>query len=94
MDRNIILNILKEEGYPSYMLDSTVEKLEKLQPEIMSAFLCWLSDRKVPSVTVEGFSFTDLTRDFGMKPIGAFITLDWLMRDPYKAIKALKRGIR
>jgi len=29
-----------------------------------------------------------------MKPIGAFITLDWLIREPEKAKKSLKKGIK
>lgn len=29
-----------------------------------------------------------------MQPIGAFITLDWLFRDPIKAKSALMQGIK
>jgi len=29
-----------------------------------------------------------------MKPIGAFITLDWLIKEPEKAKKALNEGIK
>ena len=70
------------------------EKLEKLQPEILSAFTQWLSDGKTPSISIENFSFQDLTMKFGMTPVGAFITLDWLVREPEKAKRSLERGIR
>jgi hypothetical protein len=94
MDRNILLTLLKEENYPAHMLDKTIEKLEKLQPEILSAFTQWLSDGKTPSISIENFSFQDLTMKFGMTPVGAFITLDWLVREPEKAKRSLERGIR
>ena len=29
-----------------------------------------------------------------MNPIGAFITLDWLMREPEKAKEALNKGVK
>ena len=29
-----------------------------------------------------------------MQPVGAFITLDWLIRDPIKAKNALMQGIK
>lgn len=94
MDRNILLDLLKEENYPTNMVDSTIKKLEQLQPDIKSAFMLWMSDGNNPTITIEGYSFIDLTSKYGMTPIGAFITLDWLKRNPEKASKALKRGIR
>ena len=56
MDKSVIKEILAKEGYPDFMIESTME--------------------------------------YKMKPIGAFITLDWLYREPDQAKKALKRGIK
>ena len=94
MDRNILLTLLKEENYPAHMVDKTIEKLETLQPEVMLTFTQWLYDGITPSISIEGITFQDLIAEYGMNPIGAFITLDWLIRDSEKAIRALKRGIR
>lgn len=94
MDRNILLEILKEENYPSYMIDKTLDKLSCLQPQIDAALSKWIKDGKTPTLTVEGYTFSILTTEFGMKPIGAFLTLDWLCRTPQKAMDALKKGIR
>lgn len=94
MERNVLLELLKEEGYPAHMFDNTIEKIDKFQPDIAKAFLLWLSEGKTPCISVEGFSFSDLIDQYGMKPVGAFITLDWLIRDPEKASKALKVGYR
>ncbi len=94
MDRNILLEILKEENYPSHMIENTLHKLSNLQPQTATALEKWLKDGKTPSLNVEGYTFSILTTKFGMQPIGAFLTLDWLCREPQKASDALKRGIR
>lgn len=94
MERNVLLDLLKEEGYPAHMFDNTIEKIDKFQPDIAKVFLLWLKEGKTPCISVAGFSFSDLTGQYGMKPVGAFITLDWLIRDPEKASKALKAGYR
>ena len=94
MDRQILTKILADEGYPAQMLESTIAKLNHLHPEIATAFITWLSEGKIPTLSVEGYSFATLTRNYGMSPVGAFLTLDWLQREPEKASAALKRGIR
>ena len=94
MDRNMLLEILKDENYPSHMIENTLHKLSNLQPQIAAALKKWLEDGKTPSLNVEGYTFSVLTTKFGMQPIGAFLTLNWLCREPQKASNALKRGIR
>ena len=94
MDRIILLEILKDENYPSHMIENTLHKLSNLQPQTTVALKKWLEDGKTPSLNVEGYTFSVLTTKFGMQPIGAFLTLNWLCREPQKASNALKRGIR
>ena len=94
MERNQIIEILKEEAYPEYMIEQTANKLENLVPEIKDVFEQWYLDGAIPSITLEGYTYQDLVRLYGMKPVGAFITLDWLKREPEKAARALEKGIR
>lgn len=94
MERNQIIEILKEEAYPEYMIEQTANKLENLVPEIKDVFEQWHLDGAIPSITLEGYSYQDLVNLYGMKPVGAFITLDWLKREPEKAARALEKGIR
>lgn len=42
----------------------------------------------------EGYSIKTLMRDYGMQFTGAILTLDWLIKDPQEAVKALAYGIR
>lgn len=94
MERNTIIEILKEEAYPEYMIEQTADKMENLEPEIKNAFEQWQLNGIIPTITLEGYTYQTLVNQFGMKPVGAFITLDWLKREPEKAAKALERGIK
>ena len=94
MERTEIIRILKEEGYPDFMLEKTIDKIEAFSSVVQKAFEEWCNNKQQPNIVVEGFAFTDLVTQWGMKPIGAFITLDWLLREPEKANKALNNGIR
>lgn len=94
MDKSVIKEILAKEGYPDFMIESTVEKIGNFAPDIASAFAEWLDKGIEPNLEVEGFSYAMLMQTYEMKPTGAFITLDWLYREPERAKKALKRGIR
>lgn len=94
MEKQTIENILKEEKYPDYMLEKTIEKVERFDSTVMKIFEEWSKSGEEPTLSIEGFSYHQLVDEYGMKPVGAFITLDWLLRDPQKAVAALKRGIR
>jgi len=94
MNNEILTKLLKEENYPAYMVDGTIAKLNKLQPIVADSFESWLNLGKLPNIELEGYTYNILVNDYGMKPIGAFLALDWLCRDPQKAILSLKKGIR
>lgn len=94
MERTEIIRILKEEGYPDFMLEKTTDKIEAFSIAVAEAFDNWSKDKSQPNISIEGFTFTDLVTQWGMKPIGAFITLDWLLREPESAKNALTKGIK
>ena len=94
MNKETLLNLLKEENYPAHMIENTIAKLEKLQPSVDAMFSTWVNTGKIPTVSIEGYTYSTLVRDYGMKPVGAFLTLDWLVREPERASASLKRGIR
>ena len=82
MNNEILAKLLKEEDYPT------------LQPIVAESFESWLYQGKLPNIEIEGYTYSILVNDYGMKPVGAFLTLDWLCRDPQKAILSLKKGIK
>ena len=94
MDKQSLEKLLVECGYPAHMIEGTAKKIMNFQPRVAQAFQVWHAGEQCPDITVEGYSFADLTGHYGMKPIGALITLDWLLRDPQSATAALRRGVK
>lgn len=94
MERNRIIEILKEQGYPTFMLEKTADKVENLSQPLKESFSMWAEYGIEPSLSIKGYSYNILIERFNMKPIGAFLTLDWILREPEKAIENLNRGIK
>ncbi len=94
MNRDKIIAILKEQEYPEFMIESTTVKIEAFAPKVASVFSIWIENRLAPQIEIEGYSYNSLIEKFKMKPVGAFITLDWLIREPEVAISALEKGIK
>lgn len=86
--------LLKEEGYPAHMIANTIMKLNNLAVPIKSSFENWYQTGIIPADKIDGYDFLVLTHSFHMKPVGAFLTLDWLIKEPEKAKIALSKGIR
>lgn len=94
MEEKKIIKKLLDEGCPTFMISNTTEKIKSMNEDLKTAFFNWCNNGQTPDIAVEGFSFESLVKDYKMNPIGAFLTLDWLCREPEKAIKNLKRGIK
>lgn len=94
MERDKIIELLNNQGYPAFMLDKTADKVENLSPILQEAFDCWVRCGIEPSFSIKGYSYSLLVEKFDMKPIGAFLTLDWLIREPEKALENLNKGIK
>ena len=94
IEKSKIIEILKSEDYPEFMYENTYNKITRFHESIAKAFISWLNYHVTPDIMIEGYSYDVLTNQMNMKPVGTFITLDWLIRDPKKAKQALKRGIK
>lgn len=94
MEKDKIIMLLCSQDYPEYMLEQTANKIERLSPPIASLFEVWADDGTEPQINICGYTYSNLIKGFGMKPIAAFLALDWLLREPEEASAALKRGIR
>ena len=94
MTRDRIIMILCSQEYPEFMLEQTADKLERLAPDVAKAFGVWAEYGETPSLAVGEWTYSKLMEKFNMRPVAAFLALDWLIREPEKAEKALKRGIK
>lgn len=73
-------------------VDGVVEKISKLAPEIYTAFEEWFNTGVVKEIEVEGYTVASLRKQKKqMNTIGAYLTLDWLKREPKLAKAALSQ---
>ena len=70
-----------------------IRDIRKMDPELKKAFGKWYKNSTNPTNYVEGVTFETLTKTFKMNEINAFLTLDWLKREPNEAKAALGSAI-
>ena len=63
-----------------------------MAPEILMALKEWADGDPAPDITIHGVSFSKLVNDEGMRPIRAFLMLDWIYREPEEAMSYLASG--
>jgi hypothetical protein len=69
-----------------------VEKINKMAPDIYAAFESWFNTGVVKEIEVEGYTVSSLRqKKKNMNIVGAYLTLDWLRREPEKAKFALNQ---
>lgn len=70
-----------------------IKAIRKMDPELKKAFGKWYINGMIPKGYVEGITFDMLVNSFHMNEINAFLTLDWLKREPVEATAALGSAI-
>jgi hypothetical protein len=90
--QSLILRLVSEFGYPQAGAQLVAGKLASCSPELQAAFLEWWNTGHFSEIQVEGYTVQRLMTEHHMKPIAAFLTLDWLRREPQKALASLKKG--
>lgn len=66
-----------------------IAEVREMAPEILLALKEWADGEEAPDITFNGVSFNKLVNDEGMKPIRAFLMLDWIYREPIAAMNYL-----
>lgn len=87
--------IMQRIGCTEKEADSIVKDLSRISPELKPVLDCWCDTGEVDGqIGAEGYSLKRLMDEYDMKFTGALLTLDWLLKDPETAKKALCYGIR
>ncbi len=80
---------LFEEGYTIAEMEHLYRAVKKFNPTVKKWFFDWFLGEGYPSDVVEGVTIKILIEEGQLKPINAFIVMDWLMKDPKAAKFAL-----
>ena len=89
---SIMDRLTTEFDYPEQGSELVAQKILEMQPSLRSEFDQWWNTGIVPTLEIEGYSVAMLMSEHNMNPIAAFLTMDWLLREPEKAITSLERG--
>lgn len=63
-----------------------INRIRKLDPEIKKEFFKWFCYNRMPLLTIEGVTFEELINAEKMRPVRAFLFMDWLKREPVIAL--------
>lgn len=92
-EQDLLQGIIQRTNCSEAVAEGLLEKLKKLNPTLRDDFaIYWNKGELSSSLEAAGYSLTFLVNNMKMQPVGAFTTLDWLIREPTKALEALKRG--
>ena len=92
-DDTIIAMLVAEFGYTEKRAEEVVQKLQKSDFAIQEAFeKWWLGKGLDEQLVVQGYTLQILVEKKGFNPMNAFLTMDWLIREPARAKRALSRG--
>lgn len=84
------------EQFPGDYREGSFEKvlmsIESFDPTLRTEFETFLTSGEKPTRLIEGYSVKNLCEEQGLNGIGAFLTFNWLVREPIEAAAALRKG--
>ena len=71
-----------------------MEKLYKISSSLTQGLNEWANNGNEMDYTIEGIKLSELKLQYKLTYPAALLTMDWLIREPEKALASIKRGIR
>lgn len=90
--QTLIESLTQDYGYPPDGAALVADKITRLTAPVDQAFSAWWQTGQPPTIELQGYTVERLMNEHTMNAIAAFLTLDWLNREPDKALAALKKG--
>ena len=94
MSMEKIKEVLLERGYTDKQVNAVIYDLMIIDESLKEGFSLWLESEKETDYTIQGIALSELRNKFGMTYPAALLTMDWLIKEPEKAIESINRGIR
>lgn len=89
-----IIKILMERRYTEKQAASVASDLLDVDEQLKDGLQHWLATNEEKDYEVADFKLSELKQQFDMTYPAALLTIDWLIKEPDLAMKAIKRGIR
>lgn len=94
MTKEIIIKALLEHDYPEKQAQSVANELQNVSSPLMPLLQGWIDNGEEYDYSAEGISILGLKKKFNMTYPAALLSVDWVLKEPETAIKAISRGIR
>ena len=85
--------LVEKYDYKNSQVDGIVEKIGRFSPKVAAAFENWLDTGKTDDTEVEGYTADAILKKKPMKIVAAYLTLDWLEREPEMAKETLDEPV-
>lgn len=90
----IIKILVDEKNYDKTQTERLASKIDALPDEIKCTLVKWVESGKITSPEYSGYTVEKILKEKpGMTTLAAYITLDWIRKDPKTAIKAVATPI-
>ncbi len=87
---NIIKILIEEKNYDKVQTERLASKIEALPDDIKGSLVKWIKSGTVSSSEYNGYTVEKILKAKpGMTTLAAYLTLDWIRKDPKTAIKAV-----
>ena len=90
MDRDKLMEVLVDKyDYKNSQVGAVADKILAFDPRVAAAFGKWMETGVIDETEVAGYTVAGIIAKKKMKVVGAYLTLDWLAREPEQARQAL-----
>lgn len=93
MTQQEIYNILLERGFEQPLATHFSKKLDSIQNELQPCLLAWINNNEEKDFQVGDYTISFFMDVFQMSYPAALVTMDWIIREPEKAKRAIEDGI-
>jgi len=88
----IIRHLVENQNYPEKTAEGAAQKISRAREDIKIAIENFLTSNEITNIQVDEFNVEDLIQSFKLHPVGAYLMLDWLTREPEYAKRFLQKG--
>lgn len=95
MSNDEIKNLIQTkypDKYPDNKIDILDASLDKMTPAVKMSLENFLQNGQREDISILGYSLDKLMNEHGMNEVAAYLTIDWIMREPTHALKSLRKG--
>lgn len=94
MNKELITRKLIARQYPEKQASLVASELMAIDCSLVPLLEDWIETDTESNYSVPGFSLMNLKDKYRMTYPAALLTIDWLIKEPEVAAKAINRGIR